>query len=312
LKPFDPNAPKPRNPGSGLRLGYLSEAGEYKVVQDLYYHDKVIEAYDECLAMGAIAGGATLGFYRLVEGEALTRRVSVITDVTPWLKLEVPADGPDAAKLGELARDTCMEVGGRLGWNYEAQVLVTVLVADADVPWNGARYGYMMDKYPYDKVCLPWTVLQHQGHFHEVLAHEFAHVVTLNLSLNRAPHWVEEGISTLVEGPLDERILKRFRSGTSPWRDPRELEAAFFAERRNGENREKITDAYDQARLLLEFLSRAKGEDGIRRFLRSFSDHSVWDEIKLRLGKEPVEEALQAVYGLSVADLFAQAKTILS
>lgn len=295
-----------RIPGAGVRLGYLGDTVDWKLITEFYYWDKVIEAYERSLEVGAIGGGATLGFYRLVEGEALTRQVSEITTVTPWLKLEAQAQV--SSGLADLAQEVCLEVAGRLGWNFEAQAMVSVLVPDADVPWHSARYGYCMDKYPYDKVCLPAVALEDEAHLRRVLAHEYAHVVTLNLTQNRAPHWVEEGISTLVEGPVAPGVRERFRRGESTWRDFRKVEAAFEAERRNGENREKIRDAYDQARLLMEYLYKAKGDAGLHMFLRAFTDNSVWDEMKIRLGADPADEALRQVYGLDQAELFEVAR----
>lgn len=299
-------SPRPgRNIGTGVRLGYLGDTADWKLITDLYYWDKVVEAYERSLEAGAIGGGSTLGFYRLVEGEALTRRVSTISDVTAWLKLEHP---PGVAPiLAEVTREVCSEVAGRLGWNYQAQAMVSVLVPEADVPWHSARYGYMMDKYPYDKVCLPAVALADQAHFRRVLAHEYAHVVTLNTTSNRAPHWVEEGVSTWIEGPARPDSAGRFQTGESTWRSPIDLENAFASERRNGENREKIRDAYDQSRLLVQFLVNQKGEAGIQQFLSAFSDNSVWDEIKIRLGEAPVEEALKQAFGINQSRLFEEA-----
>lgn len=298
--------PRPgRNIGSGVRLGYLGDSADWKLITDLYYWDKVVEAYERSLEAGTIGGGSTLGFYRLVEGEALTRQVSKISDLTPWLKLEEIEGSPDG--LAQVTVEVCREVAGRLAWNYDSAAMVSILVPEADVPWHSARYGYMMDKYPYDKVCLPAAALADQRHFRRVLAHEYAHVVTLNRTSNRAPHWLEEGISTWIEGPGRPDAIARFKTGESTWRTPQDLENAFGAERRNGENRDRIRDAYDQARILTDYLARQSGEAGIQRFLGAFSDNSLWDEFKIRLGEPPVEEALKQVYGIGQKELFEAA-----
>jgi len=292
--------------GAGVRLGYVGDGADWKFITDLYYWDKVVEAYERSLEVGALGGGSTLGFFRLIEGEALTRQVSQTVTVTPWLQLETP-HGP-VPGLAELTQEVCFEVAGRLGWKFEAQAMVSVLVPEADVPWHSARYGYMMDKYPYDKVCLPAAALMDEFHLRRVIAHEYAHVVTLNLTGNRAPHWVEEGVSTWIEGPLPPDTVKRFRAGQSTWRKPIELETAFGAERRNGENRERIRDAYDQAHLLVDFLVKQKGEAGLRQFLRAFTDNSIWEELKIKFGEDPVEEALKHVYGMGTRELFEAAE----
>ena len=295
-----------RIPGTGVRLGYLGDTADQKLVSELYYQDKVVEAYERSLEVGAIGAGASLGFFRLIEGEALTRQVSEITDIDPHLKLEF--NHPDRQALAAIVVAVCQEVAGRLGWNFEADTMISILVPEANVPWHSARYGYMMDKYPYDKVCLPADSISDDRHLRRVLAHEYAHVVTLNLTQNRAPHWVEEGISTLIEGPFDPASTTRFHTSESTWREPRDLENAFNAERRNGENREKIRDAYDQAHLLLNFLHQAQGDEGLKKFLRAFTDNSIWDEVKIQLGTDPADEALRQIYKITQADLFLQAK----
>jgi hypothetical protein len=287
---------------SQLRLGNLGESAESGLIADLYYWDKVEEAYDRFLEAGAIGQGRSLGFFRIVEGEALTRKHSQITDLNENLQLE--SHDPT---LGPLIVEVCNQTAKRLGWDFRCKCLVSILVPEADVPWHSARYGYMMDKYPFDKVCLPANSVTDQNFFARVLAHEYAHVITLNFSLNRAPHWVEEGVSTHIESPIDKATILRFASGESEWKSPHVLENAFAMERRNGENRETIRDAYDQAHILVDYLHSLKGDEGLGEFLSTFGDHSSWEEIKIQLGQDPADEALRHAYKMTQEELFAKA-----
>jgi len=101
------------------------------------------------------------------------------------------------------------------------------------------------------------------------LWHELAHVITLQMSNQRIPRWLTEGISVYEE--------KRARS---EW--GREMDVAFAGMLNRGETvklRElnaafygpKISLAYYQASLLVEHLVTAYGEAGLRKLVRIYS-----------------------------------------
>jgi cellulose synthase operon protein C len=103
------------------------------------------------------------------------------------------------------------------------------------------------------------------------LWHELAHVITLQMSGNRLPRWLSEGISTYEE--------MRARSGWG-----RESELLFaqayasgrllpLAELNSGFARvETINLAYQQASVLVAHLIDAHGEEKLRQFVRSFGE----------------------------------------
>ncbi|HMJ84519.1 MAG TPA: tetratricopeptide repeat protein [Vicinamibacterales bacterium] len=102
------------------------------------------------------------------------------------------------------------------------------------------------------------------------LWHELAHVITLQMSNQRIPRWLTEGISVYEE--------KRARA---EW--GREMDVAFAGMLNRGEtvklrelnaafqNPKTISLAYYQASLLVEHLVTAYGEAGLRKLVRIYS-----------------------------------------
>ncbi len=281
--------------GNTLRYGSVGAAADWQVIRELYYQDNVKAAYEMALSVGDVVGGNTLGFFRLIEGEYLTREASEIDRIDERLQFE---SSNLREHLKAEVQSNCSAVASRLGWSFEVDVLVTLLVAEADNPWHGGRYGYYMDKYPYDKVCIPGATSTDPGLFRQVLSHEYAHVITTNLTNNRAPHWVEEGISQTMEGREAKPI--------SSWiNDPVQLNAAFDQERRGGSNHESVANAYAQAHRLVLELHRRKGDSGLAEFLRAYADNGAWEEIKIATSlDDPTDEALRQVYELDQKRLF--------
>jgi tetratricopeptide (TPR) repeat protein len=124
------------------------------------------------------------------------------------------------------------------------------------------------------------------------LWHEIAHVITLQMSNNRVPRWLTEGISVFEE--------KRARP---EW--GREMEVAFAQALDRGKvlsvrdlntgfsDPQMISLAYYQASLLVDYLVTAHGEPALRRLLRAYGQ-----------GLEN-EAALKEAYGVSIEQLQA-------
>jgi cellulose synthase operon protein C len=122
--------------------------------------------------------------------------------------------------------------------------------------------------------------------------HELAHVFTLQLSNQRVPRWVTEGISVYEEGLVDPA-----------W--PRDAELAFA--KAYGEGRalkledlnagiargETISLAYFESSLVVGFLVERHGQESLRVMLRAFADGA------------DVESALRKATGSGLADLQA-------
>jgi tetratricopeptide (TPR) repeat protein len=135
------------------------------------------------------------------------------------------------------------------------------------------------------------------------LWHEMAHVVTLQLSDNRIPRWLTEGISVYEE--------KRARP---EW--GREMEARFADALERGEvlpladlNRgfmsgDTIALAYYQASLLVEHLVATRGHDALRDLVRAFADGLSTDEAMRRVIGPTLAE-LEPEFRASIAERFA-------
>ncbi|MGB7220152.1 MAG: tetratricopeptide repeat protein [Vicinamibacterales bacterium] len=102
------------------------------------------------------------------------------------------------------------------------------------------------------------------------LWHELAHVITLQMSNQRLPRWLSEGISVFEEG-----------RGKPEWARQQDMEFASLLAQ--GEtlklgdlnaaftDPQKISIAYFQASLLVEQLVAVYGDAGLQRFVRSFA-----------------------------------------
>jgi tetratricopeptide (TPR) repeat protein len=122
------------------------------------------------------------------------------------------------------------------------------------------------------------------------LWHELAHVITLQLSNNRVPRWLTEGISVWEE-----------RRARPEW--GREMEVAFAHALEQGKamKLEALNDgfsdprlislAYHQASLLVEHLAATYGEPSLRRFVEAFGR-----------GIE-TEAAMEEVFGASLSEI---------
>jgi len=293
-----------QDPKTGARYGLhlIGDRGVWKEAIRAYYADEVDQAIGLVEDLGATFGGAALDWYRLIEGEALTRRRGTIREIEPWLRLEaIDSELPGVDHLSDVLREACQSVAERLGWDFEVPVLVSILTGEADAPWHSARYGYAMDKVPYDKVCLPRAIAFDEAELAAVTRHEFAHIVTLNKTDNRAPTWLEEGISQLMEGREPSRSMT--------WLSPEELHFAFGVDRREAANMRGVGDAYAQSLSVVSAMYDLKGDEGIRHLLGAFTNNSLWDEVKINLfDASATEEAIREVYGLGVAELFEQAR----
>ena len=122
------------------------------------------------------------------------------------------------------------------------------------------------------------------------LWHEIAHVITLQMSNNRVPRWLTEGISVFEEKrarpewgremevtfaqALDEGKILSVKDLNSGFSDPRMISLAYY-----------------EASLLVDYLVSAHGEPSLRRLLRAYGQ-----------GLEN-EAALKEAYGLSIAEL---------
>jgi cellulose synthase operon protein C len=114
------------------------------------------------------------------------------------------------------------------------------------------------------------------------LWHELAHVMTLQLSKQRVPRWLTEGISTYEEklgSPAwgrEGELSFVAAYGAGEHMTLRELNAAF-------QNPEKISLAYYQASILTEHIVSKYGMDALRKLLVAYGE-SLEGEAALKTG----------------------------
>jgi hypothetical protein len=219
----------------------------------------------------------------------------------------LPDETGEAPAMLSLLEDACKDVALRFGFQLGPKVLTSFLSEEVDAPWTSGRYGYMVDKYPFDKVCLPARYARDPERLRVVMSHEFGHVVALNSSMTHLPTWMDEMVAVTAEKA--SRGREEFVHGQAPWLTQDALAMAFEHERRGEADLGVVHRAYAQSGVLGQYLVTLKGELGIGDMLRSFVNNSTWTNLKMAVtGESPVEEALHHTYGFGVRGLFQRAR----
>jgi hypothetical protein len=288
---------------------------DWTQVLELYHHDRVVEAWELAQREGIGADAGYLSWYRLIEAEAITRAKGKIVQLRDWLRLEVvPSDigilEPDIVRAVE---ETCDHIAQELEWEHGAPTMVSILAAECDAPWATNPFGYCADKYDFDKICLPDYLVDDDAELRQAVAHEYAHVISLNLSLGHAPRWLEEAISVLTEGELDPEVLDRFRTVPEAWLSPGDLETAFSrTEEEDGDTgtaADEVWCAYQQAGVIGHYLKAQGGAGSLGKMLRLHADEHLWRNLwHTVIGRTRTDFALEKCYGFDTRALFQAAR----
>jgi len=134
------------------------------------------------------------------------------------------------------------------------------------------------------------------------LWHEMAHVITLQLSNQRIPRWLSEGISEYEE---TRARPEWFRNMTVPFVRAMEAgEVIKLREFNSGfQDPRTISLAYYQASVLVEHLVERFGQDALRAFVASFADGIDTEAAIARVFKTDID-ALQASFDAYIAERF--------
>ncbi len=293
--------------GSIARYGGVSSYGVWKVAIDAYYWDKVEQALEMATELGT-AQSWQEWFYRLIEAEAVTRGISstdhledlVSVEYVPHQLHHVHQVTADVAQATADVRDTIWVGRRREDLGFRA-------AEETDAPWTVGRAGYMMDKYPYDKICVPLNSTHDSASFQSVIRHEYAHVMVLNLSAGKATTYLHESVTMVAQDWPRREDWAKFASGLEPWLAPQALTNAFD-DQHDPNLFHARSLAYSQTSALGYYLKSLAGEPMIGDLLRAFGDNSKWNELKMNLtGQTAADEALRQVYGFGEKDLFTQA-----
>jgi hypothetical protein len=289
------------------RYGANGEYGAWKLVQEDYYWDRIDQAYEAARSLGAGPMGLGITTYRMIEAEWMTRRESEQVEVNDWLTIEWVAS--DAELPFEPIRDqilrSCKVVADEFDYEDTPKVLVTLLARAANAPWAPGRHGFCVDKYPYEKICIPSALTHDVADLDEVIRHEYAHVMTMNRSNGLVPIWLDEATAMVAGGGGHKPAYLSFASGEWPWRKPMELAQAFQENRESPIGRQVVWQAYQQSAAMGEYLEFLKGKDGLGRLLDGYTNNTLLCNLFIRLrGEEPSEEALNEVYDFGIEALF--------
>lgn len=285
---------------------------QWEVAIGHYDWDHMAEAYAAAVDAGIEDSGEDLFWFRLIEAEWTTRRRARIDRVADWLEIEwIEAEAPRPFKPWISRAVRAMdEVARRLRWEHAAPTRVAILAEETDAPWAAHPYGYCADKHPYEKICLPPYLYDEPDEFSQAVAHEYAHVISLNLTQGLAPAWLEETISVLAERNFDDQALAEFRSGQAPWLTPSELEGAFGVDLDPSEDDEdRSWLAYQQAGLIGRYLMSLGPEERLADLLRAHVGLGALARLRSSLGgASRTDAALRNVYGLGERELFERAR----
>ncbi len=218
---------------------------------------------------------------------------------------EAPVLREHALPLARKALDT---LAARYGHTIDGRVLVEIFpkhddfaVRNVGLPGMVGALGACFGRV----VTLDSPRARPPGTFNwqATLWHEMAHVITLQMSNNRIPRWLTEGISVFEE-----------QRARPEW--GREMELRFADALERGEvipladlNRgfmsgETIALAYYEAALLVDHLVMTRGEPALQALVRAFADGVSVDEA-MRRAVGPTLAEIEPEFVASVTERFA-------
>jgi tetratricopeptide (TPR) repeat protein len=243
-----------------LRLG--EEAEGWKLAQEVQKQDAYdVEAYNLSTLHDAIRNFATL------TNDNFILRLS---------RHEAAIYGPRALALLERARtNLCAKYGVEL----KPPTIVEVFPDQKDfavrtfgMPGNPGYLGVC-----FGSVVTANSPAAHPGHpinWEDVLWHEFCHCVTLQLTQNKMPRWLSEGISVYEERQANpawgEHMNPRYRQMTlgDDLQPVSKLSAAFLSPRSS----QHLQFAYYESSLVVEFLVQRYGPESLKAILHDLRD----------------------------------------
>lgn len=275
----------------------------WKAIVDLYFEDKVVEAFELIQRTGAGEAGFYLSRIRMIEAEAISRRGSEVKRLASYLEIEfIPEETPGGIDpYVPVILDACAWVSRSLRFAHGPPTRLAFLSEAANAPWATSPHGYCMDMYPYEKLCLPSHLFRDAEQLLVTIAHEYAHVATLNVTQGRAPRWLEEAISMQFETEDDDETLDEFVSDAIPWLSPHDLDIAF-----GSPDQDEVVDAYEQSMWIGRFLRATYGDESISRLNRAMGSDSLFAGIWARVqGIGADEQGMRTTFGSGTSVVFA-------
>jgi Flp pilus assembly protein TadD len=142
------------------------------------------------------------------------------------------------------------------------------------------------------------------------LWHELAHVITLQLSNQRLPRWLSEGISTYEEKRARREWARQMDVEFAGLLDRGEvikledLNAAF-------QNPKLISIAYYEASLVVDHIVSTYGDAGLRKLVRAYADGATTDKA-LKTALDTGFEQMQSGFDKTVDRMFASLRGVVN
>lgn len=187
---------------------------------------------------------------------------------------------PYMEPLLEEAWDSMVE---KYGFTPESPVLIEVFKSREDF---AVRSVGLPDLGPLVGICFgklitlisPNTLI---ANWQEIVWHEFVHVITLQMTKNRIPRWLSEGISVYEEFQGREewgrhQDLDLVRALDADKILPVERMDDAFLEARSDED---LSIAYLQSYLVVEYIVAEHGFEGLRKLIQAFGSHDRAEQI---------------------------------
>ncbi|MGQ9425653.1 tetratricopeptide repeat protein [Gilvimarinus sp. F26214L] len=191
---------------------------------------------------------------------------------------------PYMETLLEEAWDTMVE---KYGFTPETPVLIEVFDKREDFavrsvglpdlgPLVGICFGNLITLISPDALTANWQ---------EIVWHEFVHVITLQMTQNRIPRWLSEGISVYEEFQgrpewgrhQDLDIVRALNEGKVL---PVERMDDAFLEARSDDD---LSLAYLQSYLVVEYVVAEHGFAGLKKLIKGYDSHASTEEIITRV-----------------------------
>lgn len=258
-----------------LKFDKTFQPARIQLAQDLLRLGSEEEGWE--LAHSVFEGDAyDVSSFNLVTLHDTMRKFVTLTNDHFYLRMsDAEADiyGARALELLEKARS---ELTRKYGLELTNRVTVEIFPQQKDF---AVRTFGMPGGEGYLGVCFGNVItanspVSQNMHWPSVLWHEFCHVVTLNLTKNKMPRWLSEGISVYEERAANprwgEQITPKYREFIldGEMKPIADLSAAFMAPK-SGLH---LQFAYYQCSLVVEYIAGKFGLEAIGRILRDLGD----------------------------------------
>jgi hypothetical protein len=280
----------------------VDDRSAWKAIGDLYFEDKVEEALALIHRTGSGEGGANLSWFRMIEAEAVSRRGSEVRQLASFLEVEfIPEETPGGIEAHiPLLLNACARVSRSLWYAHGPPTRLAFLSEAANAPWATSPHGYCIDMYPYEKLCMPSSLFHQPKQLAETVAHEYAHVATLNTTQGRAARWFEEAVSMQFERDPDRRDQTKFERDEAPWLAPGPLNVAF-----GSDDQFEVWDAYQQSMWIGRYIRARAGDDTFVALIREMgADRRLQGMWARFLGRSADDEGLRSTLGESSGAVF--------